>query len=269
MEGFVMKSKYDLLIALKTQEYAINEIMMYSKENPDCFDLLKGKFDDLCTFMNTKERIKDWDLWGSHEEVKRYCNRLRETSIKALCDMEKYQSNCVCNQQLTMSKYLDELNQSVKKEFDKYHMNEQSKVLFIGSGAFPVSAFTIAKELKAKVIGVDIDIDATVLAKKIARTTGLSPYVQFTNAHFKKIKFISEATHIVIASLVKNKMMVLNDLKDLVNSTTKVIVRYGNGLKSIFNYPFDAKDLKDWHCYRIEDDNQIYDTMILQRKDNE
>ncbi|WP_025026452.1 nicotianamine synthase family protein [Caldalkalibacillus mannanilyticus] len=260
-----MRDKFELLLSLKLLEYEITELTLYSKECCDCFELLKNKLDDLCQFIVSEEKVNQWNVWGSHQEIQEYSNRVREASVKALCDIEKYQSICTCKNELDISSYLTKLSKTVKKELEVYQMDSTSKVLFIGSGAFPLSALTIAKEIKAEVLCVDIDLEAVELGQQVAKALGLESFVHFTNKNVKQLSFCSEATHIIIASLVPDKIEVLEDVKDCMQSSAKIIMRYGNGLKSIFNYPLEQDLSAEWVQTRITESTTIYDTLILEK----
>ncbi|MEI7024166.1 nicotianamine synthase family protein [Paenibacillus sp. y28] len=253
---------------MKSLDYEINQLTAFSKTYSDCFDLLQMKLDKLCQFMTCKENEMQWSLWGSHDEIKRFSEQLRETSNQALCSMEKYQSIRALEQKTNMSQYIANLAHSVKEELQHYGICSTSKVLFVGSGAFPLSALTIARETNADVLCLDIDSEAITLGKKVAEATGLQERVQFSQNRLTELSFMKEATHVMIASLVENKHEVLEELKHSIKADTRVMVRYGNGLKSIFNYPLEQDLSHEWEITTIIQSNNIYDTLVLQRKKN-
>ncbi|SHH16497.1 nicotianamine synthase family protein [Tepidibacter thalassicus] len=260
-----MKDKYKLLLSLKLLEYEIKELINYSKDCYECFDFLSDKLDYLCEFMNCEENLKRWNLWKDDYQIKYYCEKLRETASNALCYIEKYQSSCIDNDELNRSNYIMMLSDSVRYEFKNLGINNKSKVIFVGSGAFPVSAITIAKEIGAQVMCVDIDNEAISLAKNVTESLKLDSIIKFSSKSLRELDFVKVATHIIVASLVKNKKEVLADLKENINTNAKIILRYGNGLKSIFNYPFEKNLSKDWIQIKIDEDKNIYDTIILER----
>jgi histidine 2-aminobutanoyltransferase len=261
-----VKERFQLLLSLKVIEYEINELSKFAKECDECFDLLKTKLDSLHYFMTDENNISLWREWGEDEDIVSFSERVREASVRALCQMEKYQSVRSCNHLLNASEYITTLSRSVKRELEELEINSDSKVLFIGSGAFPVSALTIASEKNAEVYCVDIDQEAVVMGERVAEITGLETLVSFSGKELRDLPFARKATHVVIASLVKNKLDVLRDLKDLLPERTKVVIRYGNGLKSIFNYPLEKDFSKDWELKRMNGIDSIYDTMILQKQ---
>lgn len=261
-----MKERFRLLLSLKVIEYEINELLKFAKECDECFDLLKTKLDSLHQFMTDETNISLWQVWGGDKDIVSFSERVREASVRALCEMEKYQSVRSCNHQLNASEYINTLSRSVKRELEELDIRSDSKVLFIGSGAFPVSALTIASEKNVEVYCVDIDHEAVMMGERVAEITGLATLVKFSNKGLKNLPFVKKATHVVIASLVKNKLEVLNELKSSLQPHTRVILRYGNGLKSIFNYPLDTDLSKDWETKRMSGTKGIYETMILQKQ---
>lgn len=260
-----MKERFQLLLSLKVIEYEINELFKFAKECDECFDLLKTKLDSLHHFMMDATNLKRWKEWGEDKDIVSFCEKVREASVQALCEMEKFQSLRSCNHQLNASEYIQTLSQSVKQELEELNINNNSKVLFIGSGAFPISALTIASEKNAEVHCIDIDEQAVEMGRRVSELTGLQMHVTFENKKLNNLPFAKKATHVVIASLVKNKREVLNELKESLQPHTQVVLRYGNGLKSIFNYPLEMDLSDDWEFQRVNETEGIYDTMILKR----
>ncbi len=258
-----VKERFQLLLSLKVTEYEINELSKFAKECDECYELLKVKLDSLHHFMTDPINLHRWQEWGKDKDILSLSEKLREASVQALCEMEKYQSVRTCNHQLNASEYITTLSQTVKHELDELHINENSKVLFIGSGAFPISALTIASEKNAEVHCIDIDEEAVEMGRKVSLITGLQDNVRFSNSVRNDLHFAHNTTHVLIASLVRNKREVLNELKDILQPHTKVILRYGNGLKSIFNYPLEMNLTKDWELQSVKRTDGIYDTMVL------
>ncbi|MFC0189393.1 nicotianamine synthase family protein [Fictibacillus aquaticus] len=261
-----MKERFELLLSLKTLEYEINELLIFSKECEECFDLLQEKLDSLHQFMTCEDNVSRWDSWGTDELIVSHSEKVRDASVRAACSMEKHQSKRSCNHELNVSEYIETLASTVKNELEEFGVDGSSKVVFIGSGAFPISALTIASEKGAAVCCIDIDQEALILGRKVAELTGLQSAVTFTSEKADEVPFTAEATHIFIASLVNNKKDVLNGLRKAVQPSAKIILRYGNGLKSIFNYPFERDNLNDWSVASSERGEGIYDTVLLKKK---
>ncbi|WP_191560517.1 nicotianamine synthase family protein [Metabacillus idriensis] len=260
-----MSDKYAFLFSIKMLQHEIAELSAYISESKYCYELLTRKLDELSKFVVNEMNDRLWRLWGEDEEIRKYSEKLRETSSKAISTMEKYQSACTANQQMDISDYLTALSDSVKKELDTYEITNCSKVVFIGSGAFPLSALTIAKETGAQIICLDIDREAVEMGQNIAEITGLETSVSFTQKPVNQLPNFKDTTHVIIASLVKKKLEILEDLKSLLPESAKVIIRYGNGLKSIFNYPLDDDLSAEWDQEQVEQKNHFYDTLVLKR----
>ncbi len=242
-----MREKFEFLLSVRLLECEIKELTIYSRAYCNCYELLNIKLDELCEIMVREETIRQWMVWRRDEEVQRQVDRLRETAAEALCDVEKHQSKSISLIEMDGNKYLTTLIQSVKDDLKSFDINQQSKVLFIGSGAFPISVLTIAKEFGAKVMGLDIDSEAVQIACQVAKAFDIETLVSFSDEKLSSLAFLKETTHIIIASLVKNKIEVLNQLKELIDENVHIMLRYGNGVKSIFNYPFNYDLSEDWN----------------------
>ncbi|RJE87016.1 class I SAM-dependent methyltransferase [Paenibacillus sp. 1011MAR3C5] len=261
-----MKKKYALLLALQSFEYEIHRLKAYSEECSDCYELLQLKLDALCSFMTSDESEALWGEWGDREEIRQHGELLRSASNQALCRLEKYQSCQVLEQKMNVSEYLSLLTSTVSQELKIFGMEAASRILFIGSGAFPVSALTMAQESGAEVFCLDTDEEAVALGRRVAEAAGLLAKLTFTSSYGAGMSFLDRATHVVIASLVGNKHELLRELKAAAGLETKIILRYGNGLKSIFNFPLELELSDEWEITPIIQNKRIYDTVMLQRK---
>ncbi|NOV02179.1 nicotianamine synthase family protein [Paenibacillus planticolens] len=261
-----MLEKYEFILALKLLEFEIRQMTKYTNVFPSCFALLKNKLDFLCEFINDDENVQKWQSWNQLDEVQEHARNLRETAVQALCELEKYQSRLIHKHEKQISHYIDQLSNSVQAELASLQVDHQSKVLFVGSGAFPLSALTIAQETGAEVLGVDIDKEAVLLAEQAAAMSDFGSKIGFSHQKLKQLAFTKEATHIIVASLVENKLEVLEELKHAANSRSKIMMRYGSGLKSLFNYPLPQdKELSEWTQSHVHTSSQLYDTIILER----
>jgi histidine 2-aminobutanoyltransferase len=261
-----MKIKYELLMSLQLFKYEIKKLTNYSLECRECYELLQNRLDYLCSFITSQDKVKQWDMWGEDREISECCSELRDASIKALCDIEKYNAYSFCCKKAELNSYILKLSNSLIEEVKNSNIEKESKVLFIGSGAFPTSAFVIAGDIGAEVTCLDIDIEAVKISKQLIQKFGLESKIDVLCKKIENYKFIKEATHIIVASLVSEKMEILKELKKNINRETKIIMRYGNGLKSIFNYPLEAKIDNIWEEISIKNSNSIYDTLILKLK---
>lgn len=49
----------------------------------------------------------------------------------------------------------------------------------------------------------------------------------------------------------------------------KVLVRYGTGIKELFNYSFDLASLRDWTVVGLPIIHPVFDTVILEKPHHE
>ncbi|NQX67634.1 hypothetical protein HQN90_16055 [Paenibacillus alba] len=231
----------------------------------NCFEILKDKLDRLCDFITSIENVRQWSLWNHEPNVQEQSRMLRTTAVKALCDLEKYQSRRIHNEETQISEYMQKLSHSVRADVTCMQVTEQSKVVFIGSGALPLSALTIAQESGAEVICLDIDLEAVELGRHTAAMSGLGSRVAFSHKRISELAVAREATHFIIASLVENKLEILEELKHAAHHQAKILIRYGNGLKSLFNFPLEADLSEDWTLDTLRTQGHLYDTIILER----
>lgn len=137
-------------------------------------------------------------MGGDNEEVIQQSERLRSTSNQALCELEKYQSNQLLQQRDSLSEYLTLLSATINKGLLDISFQSNSRVLFIGSGAFPLSALTIARETGAEVFCLDVDEEAVKLGSGMAEVVALGHRVRFSDSYADGLHYALHATHIFI-----------------------------------------------------------------------
>lgn len=76
---------------------------------------------------------------------------------------------------------------------------------------------------------------------------------------------LEKYSHIIIASLVPLKCEILEKIRKKLPIRTKLILRYGNELKELFNYPICEREIKTFIKTVIRDRDFIYDTLLLER----
>ncbi|BDU39532.1 putative SAM-dependent methyltransferase [Vibrio nigripulchritudo MADA3029] len=253
---------YQLLVAISTFESQIHTLTNYSIESCECFTLLQEKLDELCSWILQEKQQTISDELGFNPEHDRQVKRLRETAVKALCMLEKHQSQCAREHQLSVSEYLCQLSENAQIELRSAGIENHSRVLFIGSGSYPLSAFTISQLTGAVVHGIDIDEQAVALANQLdsshlSTTFGCQDLI----TEFESFR----PTHVVVASLVEHKWELLNQLKPYLDCSHRVLVRFGNGLKSAFNYPFNPNLMEGWDTQLIHNKAAVYDTVLMGR----
>ena len=263
-EGKHIETQGDFLCCLHSMEEELTRLAVAIHHSPDSWELLSEKLDRLCEFIVCEENEKRWRQGSNCEEVKQCSARIRERSAHALCIIEKMRALRTYTEAWDANLYFTLLSAAVQEEWGYTRINRESKVIFIGAGAFPMSALTIAMETSAEVLCTDIDEEAVRHGRKLASFLGLHGSFHYTDSHMRDREFLREATHVFIASLVPEKLEILDELSSEVHPDCKIIVRYGNGLRSLFNYPLDIRSLKEWRVTPVSRHNCIYETLILE-----
>lgn len=94
---------------------------------------------------------------------------------------------------------------------------------------------------------------------------GLNVRVQ--NSELDQLGFIKDVTHIIFSSTVKEKYDILDQLHDLTRDEVTIAMRYGNDLKSLFNYPLRKVNLAKWTLInRVLRPNQVFDIALYQKQ---
>lgn len=235
----------------------------YEKERiEENLELLKSSINELCSFIVKKENHLAFFQTQENENIRIYVTSIRDLSTKILGIIEKEEARKILKDTNSCFQYGEELELTVKREIHDYEMTSSDHILFVGSGSMPITAFTIVKEIGAKITCVDIDKEALELSKEVAKKLGFHD-ISFENDLSNLT--LEKYSHIIIASLVPLKCEILEKIRKKLPIRTKLILRYGNELKELFNYPICEREIKTFIKTVIRDRDFIYDTLLLER----
>src|SRR5690606_3810153 len=116
----------------------------------------------------------------------------------------------------------------------------------VGSGAFPMTPLYIARRTGAEIIGIDIDAESDELGRQDVERLGSGLRIRLGRTFIEQLDDIRDVTHVIISSTVAIKYELLDRLHALTNPNVVVAMRYGNRLKSLFNYPMQEVDEARW-----------------------
>ena len=154
----------------------------------------------------------------------------------------------------------------IVEEFGQFEIKPEDTVLLVGSGAYPMTLVQIAQETGANVIGIDIDEDAVNYGQKVIEILAPNEAIEIHRKNVNELEAIRDVTHIIFSSTVKMKYDILAELYELTNRDVVVSMRYGNDLKSIFNYPKQDTYSQHWTCVAdITQPDQIFDIALYQK----
>ena len=217
--------------------------------------------------LNTENR-NIWEVNVDVEDlqIKNTVSKIQKESAYCVCIMEKYRARELLTSGDTPVDYFKNVEGCIENEFRYLDINENSKVLLVGVGSFPMTPLIIARNIRASVVGIDIDEEAVEYAREVIEVLGSDLDITVTTKSYAEIEFTSKATHIIIASTILEKFDILNQLYAITNNDVIVMMRYGNGFKSLFNYPLVDELKSPWKqieniCY----EDNVFDVAIYKK----
>ncbi|GEM_PF-220849 len=170
------------------------------------------------------------------------------------------------NGDVQIADYFKNIEECIDKEFGSFHVTSDSKVLLVGSGSFPMTPLLIAKRTGAQVVGIDIDEESISLGRKVVETLGTGLKIRLESTLLENLDYTREATHIIFSSTVAAKYDLLDQLHTLTNEKVVVAMRYGDQLKSLFNYPMKETDRSKWKLVdQILRPDDVFDFALYQK----
>ncbi|EOP91357.1 hypothetical protein IGM_02003 [Bacillus cereus HuB4-4] len=219
----------------------------YDNTTRNCVEL-EALIDDYSKFITNKGNKEAWEQLEQQESsnLDRLIVELRKNSALCVAIMEKYRALKLQNGNVEIANYFKNIESCIEKEFGSFQITSKSKVLLVGSGSFPMTPLLIAKRTGAEVVGIDIDDESIQLGLNVLRTLGDGLNIRLEKKSVAELDFTKDVTHVIFSSTVQSKYDILDQLCILTNENVVVAMRYGNGLKSLFNYPLQKVDNKKW-----------------------
>jgi hypothetical protein len=229
---------------------------------------LEKTIDAYTYFISSNTDKNIWENISSADEIIKLESDLREEAILCLRNFEKYKAKKLQENKLYISDYFKDMKICIESEISHLNIASNSKVIFIGTGAFPTSILQISRRTGADIFGIDNDNEAVHLAGIVISKLGSGERIAITASAVDQLPFTKTATHIILASTVNSKFDILKQLYHLTNKNIVVAVRYGDGIKSLFNYPLQKTDESLWKLVNtISMPNDIFDTAIYRKNE--
>ncbi|UTR16864.1 methyltransferase domain-containing protein [Salipaludibacillus sp. LMS25] len=235
--------------------------MTYSPE-------LERLLDEYSTFITDEANKNVWEqlIHEDNNELNQLVVKLRKQSARCVAIMEKYRALKLLNHHESMTDYFKNIESSIESEFGSFHVTSKSKVLLVGSGSFPMTLLLIAKRTGADVIGIDIDDEAVQLGRKVVEKLGKGLNVRLEQSPVENIDTLKAVTHVIFSSTVEQKYDLLDHLHPLTHKDVVVAMRYGDQLKSLFNYPSREVDEQKWRKVNaIVRPEHVFDIILYQK----
>ncbi len=231
--------------------------------------LQSQKLEDLCSVISRLEEIV------TCKECRKYYCQCRGSSTLETQLARLQTGACHCIEliekmtvrtalaQDSVDRYLVNVSQSAVREAARLRLTHRSHVLFIGSGARPTSCHAISAAFGCKVVGIDTDLESVELAQAFSKSLAQSPRLSFQLGDGKDFD-PRGFSHIVVASLVKDKHGVLSHLSKTTRGMIPVALRFGEGLHQIINFPLPRIAPQPWKRMEVEfNPGGLYQTVIL------
>lgn len=192
---------------------------------------------------------------------------LRRQSARCAAVMEKYRALRLLDGHDGAVGYFANVESCIDEEFGAVAPDQDSKVLLVGSGSFPMTLLNVARRTGAAAAGVDIDAESVELGRRVVDLLGTGLDITLEARPARELAFTRSATHIVFSSTVAAKYELLHALYDVTRDDVVVAMRFGDGLKSLFNYPMRDVDPERWRLVEtIRRQDQVFDIAIYARQ---
>lgn len=226
---------------------------------------LEQAIDRYAAWITDAANQSAWERLAEQEavELDRLGLAIRRDSARCVAMMEKYRARKLLRGENAAASYFADVEARIEEEFGRFRVTSASKVLLVGSGAFPMTPLYIAKQTGAEVVGIDIDEEAIELGRRVTAKLGEGLPIRLERALLEDLSFTAEATHVIFSSTVNLKYELLDRLYALTNDWVVVAMRYGDGFKSLFNYPMENVDDRKWRLTELlQRPDRVFDIAI-------
>jgi hypothetical protein len=229
---------------------------------------LESVIDEYSAFVTNDDHRQVWtelERQPSRENVELIAE-LRKSSALCVAMMEKYRALKLLNGESERCDYFHNIEACIEQEFGSFQVTGDSKVLLVGSGSFPMTPLFIARQTGAAVVGIDIDEEAVALGRKVVERLGGGLRITLVNEAVERLEGIEDTTHIIFSSTVSEKYQLLDRLHERTCDRVVVAMRYGDRLKSLFNYPLQAVDERKWRLAdQVLRPDRVFDIALYQK----
>ncbi|GGI40271.1 staphylopine biosynthesis enzyme CntL [Mammaliicoccus stepanovicii] len=264
-----IRKKQDIEIKLNDYimrfECFINDIDIHKKES---IITLEKLIDDYSAFILCSERQQQFKSWVEINPItaESITKQLQELTAQCVKLIENARAKSLIEGNYIKTNYFDNIEHCIYKEFGQFSINSNDTVLLIGSGAYPMTLIQVVKETGASVIGIDVDDNALKYGKKVVDFLAPEAQIEITDQTVNELRNISDVTHIIFSSTVPIKYEILDELYAITNEKVIVSMRFGNHMKSLFNYPKEDVNPNKWECVEtILQTDQIFDIAIYKK----
>ncbi|MFS0726926.1 SAM-dependent methyltransferase [Paenibacillus sp. 1P07SE] len=209
---------------------------------------LQRLIDEYGAWITAPEQRLAWELLDAPALVvaEPLILQLRDASARCVARMEKIRARRLLASGDAPHDYFRNIEASIEEEFGRFAQTPVTEVVLVGSGSFPMTPLLIAQRTGARVVGIDVDKEAIELGRQVVDRLGPGLPIRLEHTTLDRLAGIGSASHVIFSSTVSVKYQLLDWLYGAARQDAVVIMRYGNGLKSLFNYPMEDTDSRKW-----------------------
>lgn len=180
----------------------------------------------------------------------------------------EYAQDILSGKEKTLDNYF--LNQRfeelVRRELSLLNGHQAERILFMGSGPLPLSAFHMHKVTNRPVDCVDRNPMAVEISRQVIDKLGLNGALRVFNGHGESFD-ISDYDLILIALLAKPKRRILRNLRKKAAADCLILCRTSFNLRTVVYEPTDESALGGFQVIgqQVADGEQTISTFLLER----
>jgi tRNA A58 N-methylase Trm61 len=154
----------------------------------------------------------------------------------------------------------------VTSEITLANIKSSDRVLFIGSGPFPITAILLTQFSGCRVICCERDKQHFAISNQLMSTIGLDKRIEIIHADDQRVAYLN-CSVVLVAILARPKKRILAQILDRAALDTRIIWRTTHGLRQLFYEPTGLSFLRP--CSRLSvycaRPGETISSMLLQR----
>jgi hypothetical protein len=133
----------------------------------------------------------------------------------------------------------------VKNQIEAMHTTQDIKLVFIGSGAVPISLILMSRFYGIRSVGLDSSFETVELSRKVIQRLGLEKEIEIIHgddSHIKKLDW----NIVLVAALAEPKAEIFQNIREVlkVRRHATVIFRTYTGMRAILYEPVQQSDIE-------------------------
>ena len=154
----------------------------------------------------------------------------------------------------------------LKNESELVDFDENTKLVFIGSGPLPVTLIMFNKMFGCKCVGIEVQPSVAKLSRHIIRRLGLADDIEIVIGDERYVKHLDYDV-VMVAAFAIPKDKVFGNLWEIINPDTPILYRTYSGMRQMLYEPVKDVDLRGFHEEkRVLPTGNVNNTSVLVKK---